>query len=238
MHPLVFHPRSTLPRDTGLAKPAPERATVPKTDLAPLPPFDIRTLSDGTRFAISAAGEQAFLRAGGRAALLRNHDSFLPGGRAELAARVFLPNHGRNQGKECLLAARRAPKRETVAAGPSLHIIVPTRQCGHTCQYCQVSRAQSDTDAVRRLGCTALPPASVSRGVTTMSWDPWRSAGEGSPCCTMRAIIAHMEATTYFGNTHREDLLAAGRRYPDWPMFNCSQSQSEWPCSAPLARLS
>ena len=68
-----------------------------------------------------------------------------PRRRAEMAARFFLPNHGRNVGKAMLLAARRSAKRETVTAGPSLHIIVPTLQCGHTCQYCQVSRAQTDT---------------------------------------------------------------------------------------------
>lgn len=42
-----------------------------------------------------------------------------------------------------LLDSRRAAKRETTAQGPSLHIIVPTLQCGHTCQYCQVSRSIS-----------------------------------------------------------------------------------------------
>lgn len=44
-------------------------------------------------------------------------------------------------GMSRLLEARRAARRETVGSGVSLHILVPTLQCGHSCQYCQVSRA-------------------------------------------------------------------------------------------------
>lgn len=44
-------------------------------------------------------------------------------------------------GMRRLLLARHAARHETVTAGPSLHILVPTLQCGHSCRYCQVSRA-------------------------------------------------------------------------------------------------
>ena len=35
-------------------------------------------------------------------------------------------------------------KHETLLNGPSLHIIVTTLQCGHSCRYCQVSRSLDD----------------------------------------------------------------------------------------------
>lgn len=48
-------------------------------------------------------------------------------------------------GMSRLLAARRAARRETVESGVNLHIIVPTLQCAHSCQYCQVSRSLDST---------------------------------------------------------------------------------------------
>ncbi|WP_284450631.1 His-Xaa-Ser system radical SAM maturase HxsB [Methylophaga thalassica] len=43
-----------------------------------------------------------------------------------------------------LLLSRIKTKKETVLDDPSLHIIVPTIECEHTCQYCQVSRQLKD----------------------------------------------------------------------------------------------
>jgi His-Xaa-Ser system radical SAM maturase HxsB len=145
MHPLVFHPRSKVIRDTSSTE-CQSRGIPLVTHLQSWTlPFDVRTLADGTLVGISQSGDHVFLQNGELDILLGGHDELPPKRKAELAARFFLPNHGRNIGKERLLAARRAAKRETVAAGPSLHIIVPTLQCGHTCQYCQVSRAQTDS---------------------------------------------------------------------------------------------
>lgn len=48
-------------------------------------------------------------------------------------------------GSQRLLVSRRAARHETVQSGPSLHIIVPTLLCAHSCQYCQVSRSLTDT---------------------------------------------------------------------------------------------
>ncbi|MBD8532930.1 MULTISPECIES: His-Xaa-Ser system radical SAM maturase HxsB [unclassified Massilia] len=144
MHPLVFHPRVKEGHTTALIeRPRGSKALATNTQGRKLP-FDLRTLADGTLVGISASGDHAFLQRSELKALI-DDPAMLPLMRkAELAARFFFPNHGRNLGKERLLAARLAAKRETVAAGPSLHIIVPTLQCGHTCQYCQVSRAQTD----------------------------------------------------------------------------------------------
>ena len=43
-----------------------------------------------------------------------------------------------------LYASRIAAKKETVLNGPSLHILVTTLRCTHSCRYCQVSRALDD----------------------------------------------------------------------------------------------
>ncbi len=61
---------------------------------------------------------------------------------AELYGKHFVgaPNQ---IGMSRLLEARRSSRRETTESGVSLHILVPTLQCGHSCQYCQVSRALS-----------------------------------------------------------------------------------------------
>lgn len=145
MHPLVFHPRPTPERapsaDGGRAQSTLAAAGAHHRTL----PFDVRTLANGALVGISASGDHLFLHPEELDLLLDAPNQLPPMRKAELAARFFLPNHSRNIGKERLLAARRAAKRETVAAGPSLHIIVPTLQCGHTCQYCQVSRAQTDS---------------------------------------------------------------------------------------------
>jgi His-Xaa-Ser system radical SAM maturase HxsB len=61
---------------------------------------------------------------------------------AELYAKHFL--HGpTSSGMNRLLSSRRAARRETIESGASLHVFVPTLQCEHTCQYCQVSRSLS-----------------------------------------------------------------------------------------------
>ena len=41
-------------------------------------------------------------------------------------------------------AARLRTKKSFLAAGPSLHIVVPTLRCDHSCPYCQVSRQSVD----------------------------------------------------------------------------------------------
>ena len=145
MHPLVFHPRSKKNRAVGVTERHPGFMAAVAHMQGRALPFDVRALADGALVGISITGDHLFLHPDELNSLLDDPNRLSPKRKAEFAARFFLPNHGRNVGKERLLAARRAAKRETVAAGPSLHIIVPTLQCGHTCQYCQVSRAQSDS---------------------------------------------------------------------------------------------
>ncbi|CAN7591955.1 His-Xaa-Ser system radical SAM maturase HxsB [Acidovorax sp. LjRoot118] len=63
---------------------------------------------------------------------------------AELRAKFLLGDKQPSEGMRRLMASRIAMKREVGSSGPSLHIIVPTLQCAHSCQYCQVSRSLDD----------------------------------------------------------------------------------------------
>lgn len=59
---------------------------------------------------------------------------------AKLYAKHFL-RESAGSGMASLFDARMRARNETLTSGVSLHIIVPTLQCEHTCRYCQVSRA-------------------------------------------------------------------------------------------------
>lgn len=59
---------------------------------------------------------------------------------AQLYAKHFL-REAKSAGMSSLFDARICARNETLTIGVSLHIIVPTLQCEHTCRYCQVSRA-------------------------------------------------------------------------------------------------
>lgn len=108
-------------------------------------PFQVRPLAGQGWLAVSASGDLALL-SDGELQLLRERPDALPLVRqAELAARFFLGRHGPTPGTDRLLRSRIQAKRELACHGPSLHLIVPTLQCAHSCRYCQVSRALDDT---------------------------------------------------------------------------------------------
>lgn len=105
----------------------------------------IRVLPDGSKVAISASGDYAFLT-NDTAEQLEKEPFTLPVDvTAELQSRFLLKSSRAGRGTARLLRSRQDAKRATVSAGPSLHIIVPTLQCAHSCQYCQVSRSLDDT---------------------------------------------------------------------------------------------
>ena len=108
-------------------------------------PFETRRLPDNSVLAISSSGDHTFFTEA-ELSLLGQQPSSLPLERqAELRSLFFLSSRGDNSGSRRLLKSRRAARRETVQDGPSLHIIVPTLRCAHSCKYCQVSRALDDT---------------------------------------------------------------------------------------------
>jgi His-Xaa-Ser system radical SAM maturase HxsB len=107
-------------------------------------PFKIRTLPNSALLAISESGDHTILT-GEELDKLNSNPELLPLDRqADLLSRFFLRSGTDAPGSRRLLSSRRNAKRETVQGGPSLHIIVPTLQCAHSCRYCQVSRALDD----------------------------------------------------------------------------------------------
>lgn len=107
-------------------------------------PFLTRVLPDHEVVAVSATGDFDFLTPD-ELNRLGTSPVQLPLERlAQLRAKFIVGTEGPRSGTRRLVASRIAAKRETVAVGPALHIIVPTLQCAHSCRYCQVSRALDD----------------------------------------------------------------------------------------------
>lgn len=104
-------------------------------------------LPSGRAAVFSPCGDFVFVSAS-ELEVLRAEPSQLtelaPARLAELYAKHLIT--GADQpGMAELLRSRRAARRETIEAGVSLHILVPTLQCAHSCQYCQVSRTLDST---------------------------------------------------------------------------------------------
>lgn len=107
-------------------------------------PFKIRNLPDESLLAISESGDHAFLSISELEQLRAQVPDLSIERQAELRARFFLGSATKRPGTSRLIRSRQAAKRETIQAGPALHVIVPTLQCAHSCRYCQVSRSLSD----------------------------------------------------------------------------------------------
>lgn len=101
-------------------------------------------MPDDSLLAISGAGDHIFLDENELHWLQTSPKSFSLERQAELRARFFIGTQKDRVGQQRLIKSRIAAKRETVDQGVSLHIIVPTLQCAHSCKYCQVSRSLDD----------------------------------------------------------------------------------------------
>lgn len=107
-------------------------------------PFQLRAIQKDW-LAVSSTGDHVFLSEDQAKSLAQGHVSELPLLlQADLKAGFFTTSCAPS-GSSRLLASRKAARRETLSSGPSLHIFVPTLQCAHSCQYCQVSRSLTDT---------------------------------------------------------------------------------------------
>lgn len=106
-------------------------------------PFGFHRFDDQSVVAVSAAGDHTFLTQQELSALVQAPEKLELKKRAELQSKYFLTGKS-SFGTLELLRSRIAARKETVLAGQSLHIIVPTLQCEHSCQYCQVSRRLED----------------------------------------------------------------------------------------------
>ncbi len=107
-------------------------------------PYQMRRM-DGGWLAVSSSGDYLFLD-DIQAQILNDGciQDFSLEQQARLKSGFFITSQDRI-GSHRLLLSRKAARHETVQSGPGLHIIVPTLQCAHSCQYCQVSRALTDT---------------------------------------------------------------------------------------------
>jgi His-Xaa-Ser system radical SAM maturase HxsB len=104
--------------------------------------FRHRFLDEDLVVATADSGDHAFFSAEEFERFRHNPYSLPLSRQAELRARFLLGSHQQlGPGMRRLLSSRIAAKRETVSGAPTLHIIVPSLQCAHSCRYCQVSRA-------------------------------------------------------------------------------------------------
>ncbi len=106
-------------------------------------PFRFHRLDPKQVVVISETGDHAFLTQEELEALVYAPANLPLDRFAELKSKFFLGQEGAI-GVPRLLASRIAAKKEVVVGGPSLHLIVPTLQCAHSCRYCQVSRSLDD----------------------------------------------------------------------------------------------
>lgn len=150
---------------------------IPKNNAFQLLPFGIHRLDSNTVVAVSMAGDHAFLSQPELLTLVGAPENLALDKRAELQSKYFLMNT-HSLGSTGLLRSRIAARKETVLAGHSLHIFVPTLQCEHSCQYCQVSRRLEDsghsmTDAQVDAACdTVFQSSANSLTVEFQGGDP------------------------------------------------------------------
>lgn len=100
-------------------------------------------LASGRYALVGPTGDVVFLT-GTQVRALQTHPPELQALGTELLAELYAKHFLRDSagpGMARLFDARICARNETLNSGVSLHIIVPTLQCEHTCRYCQVSRA-------------------------------------------------------------------------------------------------
>jgi His-Xaa-Ser system radical SAM maturase HxsB len=111
-------------------------------------PHASRALGDGRTVVVAKTGDHAVLTAEEFRCLGTDPGTLSIERQAALRSLHLLASSGPRDGGRRLEKSRIAARRETVLTGPSLHIIVPTLQCEHSCKYCQVSRSLDDESHV------------------------------------------------------------------------------------------
>lgn len=126
--------------------------------------FRVQPLGSGQCAVFASTGDFAFLSPQ-ELELLQRAPAALPVAKlAELYAKHIVTLPGQ-PGMSRLRASRQVARQETVTGGVSLHILVPTLQCAHSCRYCQVSRSL-DADGV------SLSPAHIDAACDTCFESP------------------------------------------------------------------
>jgi His-Xaa-Ser system radical SAM maturase HxsB len=108
-------------------------------------PFNSRVLPDQSCLAVSETGDHVFLSTEEIERLETSLNEIPEKRIAELMSKNFLSSNVTGAGTQRLIRSRQAARQATGQDSPSLHIIVPTLQCAHSCKYCQVSRSLNDT---------------------------------------------------------------------------------------------
>lgn len=103
----------------------------------------ITDLQDGRILVSNDLGDYAVLTEGEGVALRAGGASLPHSRRLDLKARSLLHPASRDTWSKLEQAAHRTRK-AYLLEGPALHIFVVTLRCDHSCQYCQVSRANLD----------------------------------------------------------------------------------------------
>lgn len=101
----------------------------------------IRRLPSGTHVTVSVTGDWEFLDDATLELLKQGIDALPIDTAARLLSKFLIDSPFQSVGSSLLKKSRLEAKRTTTQVGASLHILVPTLQCAHSCQYCQVSRA-------------------------------------------------------------------------------------------------
>lgn len=110
------------------------------TSIQPLLPFRFRRLNAAGGVVVSQSGDFLHVTNDELNTLVTEPLS-LPTKTIAAARARFILRSERVEGQLRLLLSRMLARRETISSGPALHMIVPTLLCGHSCRYCQVSRA-------------------------------------------------------------------------------------------------
>lgn len=139
LKPIQFYPKLPRPSTPGEAKRIPSNIRQNRNEH-----FRARQLSRNSHVAISASGDHVFLSSSELLALREAPGTLSLQLQALLQSKFILLAQPEGKGSARLLLSRQATKRTIANQGPTLHIIVPTLQCGHSCQYCQVSRSLDD----------------------------------------------------------------------------------------------
>ena len=107
-----------------------------------LMPFNFKRMADDNYLITSVTGDFEFISQDNLKKIIAKDESLDLDLYLKLKSKFFLISQNAIGSKRAL-ASRLHAKKSTILEGTSLHIIVVTIQCMHSCSYCQVSRQQT-----------------------------------------------------------------------------------------------
>ena len=107
-----------------------------------LMPFNFKRMADDSYLITSVTGDFEFISQDNLKKIIAKDESLDMALYLKLKSKFFLMSQNAIGSKRALTSRLHA-KKSTILEGTSLHIIVVTIQCMHSCSYCQVSRQQT-----------------------------------------------------------------------------------------------